>query len=469
MSTRRLTYTEFLDRAPMSRFHWLLVAGVAVAQVLDGFDYQSTSFALPSLTHEFHLNPAAAGAVGSATNIGLLVGALLFSVLSDRVGRRPIFVTVLATYALGTFLSAVAPSYPALLAARVVAGLGIGAEFPIAFALLAEYSPARLRHVLIPLGPCCYGAGFVLAGLLSAALIPALGWRSVYWVGIAPALLVLYVRRYIPESIRFLVARRRLAEAARVAEHVLTATRTRDVELVPPEAQPAVGLGLGRRMSLLRASAAAVVALSLLYFCYYIQSFAILTWLPTIFVRQGFTLVRSFDYTVIILVATPLSMLLAAWLQDRIDRRYALLLLTVLGGAFFLAFGLSFEFRLPLAVTVGSQFLQGLFGSGVVAILYTLGTELFTTDVRSLGMGVVTAVGRLGAIAGPSVLGILLTFGTAIHQIIYWFTLPLLVAALLALVLIRVDPRQKTLERVIDDMQAAEAVPTTRATPEGGD
>src|SRR5580704_14137130 len=138
-SPKRMTYTKFLDDSPMTPFLWCLLVGVALAQILDGINFQSTAFALPLITKEFKINATAGGLIASMTSIGLLFGALIISPLSDRFGRKAIFQLVLFTYSFGAFLSAIAWSYQSLLVARVIAGLGIGAQFPVAFALLAEF------------------------------------------------------------------------------------------------------------------------------------------------------------------------------------------------------------------------------------------------------------------------------------------------------------------------------------------
>ena len=449
-----MTYTEFLDTSPMTRFLWLLVAGVALAQILDGFDFQSTSFALPLITREFRLTPTEAGAIGSFTNIGLLIGALIFSILSDRYGRKTIFQWVLFTYAFGTFLSAIAWSYPSLLVARVVAGLGIGAEFPVAFALLAEYSPKRLRHILVPVGPIGYAVGWFCCALVSTWVIPAFGWRAIYWLGVTPALLIIYVRRFLPESVRFLLAHGRVEEAGAIVKDLARRAGMGDVELVPPapvrtEDKP----GPGAELRSLRLVVGSIVAVGFFYFANNIQNVGFSTWLPSIFVQQGFTLIRSFKFTTVILAVTPLGQIFAMWLQDRMPRKWAMLLMAAFSSAFFLAFGLSFELKMPIEITVAANVGYQFFSQGIIVILYTLGSELFPTPVRSLGMGIVTATGRVGSILGPFAVGVFLTFGTSIHEIIYWFAIPLLLADIVSVVLIRVDPRQKTLEEIKEEIR----------------
>jgi putative MFS transporter len=346
-------------------------------------------------------------------------------------------------------LSAIAWNYQSLLVARVIAGLGIGAEFPVAFALLAEFAPKRLRHIFVALGPLCYSLGWFFCAMLSTWIIPAFGWRAIYWLGVAPALLIIYVRRFLPESVRFLLMRGKVEEAGYVVKNLARRAGFMDVELVPPlEFTVPEELSFSERISALRIEFWSIMAVGIFYFANNIQNTGFSTWLPSIFIRQGFTLTRSFKFTTIILLVTPIGQLFAMWLQDRMPRKWAMLMLAGLSSAFFFGFGLSFEFKCPIEFIVGSNVIYQFFSQGIVVILYTLATELFPTRIRSLGMGLVTAFGRIGSIIGPFVLGFFSTLGTAIHQIIYYFALPLLAAAILCLFLIRVDPRQKTLEQI---------------------
>lgn len=449
-----MTYTEFLDNSPMTKFLWLLITGIGLAQILDGINFQSTSFTLPLIIREFQLNPTQAGLIGSMSNFGLLIGALVFSTLSDRYGRKPIFQWILFTYSFGTFLSAIAWDYPSLLVARVVAGFGIGAQFPVAFAMLAEYSPKHLRHILVPLGPIFYAVGWFFCALLSTWIIPAFGWRAIYWVGVSPALMIIYVQKLLPESIRFLLARGRVQEAGEIVKRLAERSGQTNIDLVPPapvghEEKKKAGI----QFRSLRPVLGGLIAIGLFYIANNIQNVGFGTWLPAIFVRQGFTLVRSFTFTTVILAVTPLGQVFAIWLQEKMPRKWAMLLLAALSSAFFLAFGISFELKMPIATTVAANVGYQFFSQGIIVILYTLGSELFPTPVRGLGMGLVTAMGRVGSILGPVVIGVFLTFGTAIHQIIYWFATPLLLAAVLAVILIRVDPRQKALEQIKEEIR----------------
>jgi putative MFS transporter len=452
---RRMSYTEFLDASPMNGFLWFILLGCIAAQILDGFDFEATAFALPLVIKEFGITPTQAGAIGSVTNMGLLFGALVFAPISDRFGRKPLFQWALATYAFGTFLSAIAPNYTFLLVARFITGVGISAEFPVAFALLAEYAPKRLRHIFVGSGVAGYSVGWFVCAVVATAVVPTFGWRALFWIGVTPALMIVYVRRYVPESVRFLLQQGRIQEAGAITRRLADRAGYADVELVPPEsAKIEARPTLVQQYSALRISAVAVIALGLFQLANNVQVVGFGTWLPSIFVKQGFTLTRSFTFTMIVLAVTPLGQIFGIWLQEKMPRKWAILLLSGISALCFFGFGLSFEYQFPVAVIIACDVGYQFFSGGVVPIVATLSSELFPTRVRCLATGLVSACARVGSIFGPFILGFFLTLGTQIHQIIYYFTLPLVFAAIIVVIFITVDTRQKTLEEVIREEAA---------------
>jgi len=364
------------------------------------------------------------------------------------------FQLVIATYAFGSLLSAIAPNYQFLVAVRILAGLGIGAEFPVAFALLSEFSPTRHRHLFIMAGPFTNAFGYVVTAFLALWLVPSFGWRSMYWFGIIPVILILYLRHFIPESPRYLLARGQVEEAGQVTRQLADRAGFNTVELVPPEQEARELNQKVDKRALYKSVLPVFIALLLVYFFQYIQATGITSFLPVLFVRQGFALARSFQFTLIILCGTTLSHPLAGFLQEWLNRKYAMLLQGFIGGAFFVAAGLSFAGKAPIQVSVALLFFTALFAQGMITVLFTLSSELFPTPIRSVSMGIVSSAARIGSIVGPLLTGYLLTSGAPIQQVIYIFCVPLILASLIALVLIRVDPRQKSLEMIT----AAQAV-----------
>ena len=445
----RLSYTEFVDNSPMNSALWLLVIGLILATALDGMDLMSASFAMPGIMKEFKLNPALAGGFLSSANIGLALGAILIPLAADRIGRKPIFQWVLLTFAFGSLLSAIAPNYHILLAARFITGLGLGAENPVCLAMITEFSPRRLRHLLLPTPSIAFGVGFIIAALISIWLIPAYGWRAVFYVGVIPALMITYVQKYMPESIRFLLSKGRAEEAGAIARRMADRAGMADVELVPP---PAVRTepkrSLFQQLALLKPVWLPTLLLIIFLFCSFIQTFGVTAWLPALFVRQGITLTRSFGYVLMIMAMAPFSHLIGMWLMARMKRQAAALLMTTVATIFFVLFGLSFAYRWPIYVIVGSQVLQALFSQGVVSVVFTFSAEIFPTPVRGVGVGLVGGIGRFGAAFGPFIVGLALHWGAQLSHIVYLLAVPLFVIAVITYFTIKVDPRGQALEEI---------------------
>jgi len=450
VNKKRMTYTEFLDNQKMTKFLWFLVFGVIIAEILDGMDFQITAFALPGIIKEFKLNPAQAGVVSSIGNIGLMVGATVFSLLADRFGRKPMFTWVIFTFAVGSLLSAIAPSYNALLWARFICGLGLGAEMPIGTTVLAEFAPRKHRHTFVIMVPLVWAIGFIVASVLSIAVVPTHGWRAIYWVGTAPVVFIVAVRFFLPESVRWLISKGRVEEAAAITKNIARRAGMADIELVPPVlSKDEVKLSFGRQISMLSAVRVPALVIAFAYFGYFLQNWGIAAWLPTMFMRQGFDLMKSFTYTLISMLAIPISQLLSGVvLQEKMNRKWALFIAGMGGTVFCVLFGISLQRHWSVQAIVTLKLLQTLVQQGTIAICMTLCAELFPTPVRSLGSGFVQALGRFGAVLGPFILGLLLKIGVPISNVLYALSVPVVLASIVAVVGLKFDPRQRALEDI---------------------
>src|SRR5256885_7081800 len=179
--------------------------------IMDGFDVQVLGYVAPEIVREWKIANAALGPVFGASNFGVLVGSLVFSMLADKIGRRPILIGATLFFGVMTIVAARAASVGQLLVLRFVAGIGLGCIIPNATALVGEYSPRRLRgQLMMVVGGVGFTGGAAIGGFISAFLIPRFGWRSVlYFGGAAPLLIALAMVLWLPESLQFLVVRRK--------------------------------------------------------------------------------------------------------------------------------------------------------------------------------------------------------------------------------------------------------------------
>src|SRR3982751_5497891 len=207
----------YIDQQPVGGFQVKLLLTCAAVLFLDGFDTTAIGYVAPSLAREWSLSKGALGPVFSAGLFGLMIGALIFGPLADRVGRRKIIIFSTLAFGIGTLATAFIQDVNTLLAIRFLTGLGLGGEMPNAVAMISEFSPHRRRATMVMIMFCGFSVGAALGGLLAAALIPQFGWRSVFVVGgVAPLLLVPILALRLPESVRFLALTGRAP--ARVAE-----------------------------------------------------------------------------------------------------------------------------------------------------------------------------------------------------------------------------------------------------------
>ena len=208
---------DFIDQQPVGGFQIRLLLTCAAVLFLDGFDTQAIGYVAPALAKEWGLSKAELGPVFSAGLFGLMIGALVFGPLADRIGRKKIIIFSTLAFGIGTLVTSLIHDVTTLLVIRFLTGLGLGGAMPNAVAMTSEFSPHRRRATMVMIMFCGFSVGAALGGLLAAALIPQFGWRSVFVVGgVAPLLLAPILALRLPESVRFLALTGRAHE--RVAE-----------------------------------------------------------------------------------------------------------------------------------------------------------------------------------------------------------------------------------------------------------
>jgi putative MFS transporter len=431
-ATTGLSRSQRLDRLPFTRRHGRLLAGSGVGWALDAMDVGLVSFVLAALAAQWSLSPGQLSAIASIGFVGMAVGASLGGLLADRIGRRQVFALTLLIYGLATGASALVTGVGLLLVLRFVVGLGLGAELPVASTLVSEYAPARIRGRIVVALEAFWALGWLLAAVIGYLVVPssAAGWRWAFALGMVPALYAVVVRWGLPESVRFLERRGREAEAetaVRSFESAAGVEPPTDQQVAATvEHQPAapwkeLWSAENRRRT---------IALWLTWFGTNFSYYGAFIWLPTLLVASGFTLVKSFEYTLIITLAQLPGYAVSAYLIERWGRRPTLA--TFLAGSALsaVAFGLADSVPAVLATGMALSF----FNLGAWGALYAVTPEVYPTDLRATGAGSAAAFGRIASIIAPLLVP-LLRSSTGLTGLFVVFAVSFAVAALAALAL----------------------------------
>ncbi|WP_222268680.1 MFS transporter [Modestobacter marinus] len=399
-----LTRAQRLDRLPVTREHGRLVVGSGVGWALDAMDVGLISFVMAALVTQWSLSTTELSWISSIGFVGMALGATLGGLLADRIGRRQVFALTLLVFGVATGAAALSWSIGALLVFRFLIGLGLGAELPVASTLVSEYAPARVRGRLVVALEAFWAVGWVLAALIGYLVVPRSddGWRWALALGAAPALYAVVVRRGLPESVRFLELRGRTDEAEAAVRRF---ERAAGVPPVPSPA-PAPETRRARPAELwARGTRRRTAALWTVWFGINFAYYGAFTWLPTLLVADGFSLVRSFGYTLIITLAQLPGYAVAAYLVERWGRRPTLGVF-LLGSA--VGAGLFAAADSESAVLVTGMVLS-FFNLGAWGALYALTPEVYPTALRATGAGSAAGFGRIASIAAqlcvPPLLG----------------------------------------------------------------
>jgi putative MFS transporter len=399
------TRAERLNRLPFGREHGKLLVGSGIGWALDAMDVGLISYVMAALAATWKLENTQLSWIGSIGFVGMMIGASVGGLLADRLGRRNVFALTLLVYGLATGAAAFSTGIAMLIVLRFIVGLGLGAELPVASTLVSEFAPQRIRGRMVVWLESFWAVGWIVAALLGYFLVPKEpggwpGWRWALLVGIIPAFYALVVRQGLPESVRFLESKGRLAEAERSvrlfekhsnvvpdAEFEVAVTQT-PLSIEPSQTKISIFSPLLRKRT---------IALWSVWFFVNLSYYGAFTWLPTLLFRQGHSLVRSFEYTLIITLAQLPGYAVAAWLIEKWGRRPTLATFLLGSGVAAGLFGLQSSTAGILLAGMALSF----FNLGAWGALYAIGPEIYPTAMRGTGTGAAAAAGRVAAIIAP--------------------------------------------------------------------
>jgi MFS transporter, putative metabolite:H+ symporter len=442
-----------LERLPFSRWHRNFFILAFLGIMFDAADFALFGAALPPIAREFGLGPAQAGGLATIGLVGAFAGALFWGTVSDYIGRRASFLATVSIFALFTGLVAASWNVLALATFRFLSNFGLGGEVPVTLTLASEFSPGRIRGRMTGTMMAAFPVGLVVAAALSLAIVPNLGWRALFVVGVVPAVLLFFVRRYMPESVRYQLSRGEVDEAQRTVEEIerqaLGSGKSAPLQAIAPAGATADTAKRGVTVFALFEDGRArrTILLWIVSFCFLWSSNGILFMLPTILTQRGFALTQAISFQLVQSLAAVVGYAACGFLIDWYGRRPVLFLYYFIGAFFHLWFAQATGLWMYAAIAAVGWVNPGVFGATGIYV-----SELHPTYLRATAVGWFFGVGRIGSFLAPLIVGVMLQYGLGAY-VLHTFALTFLIAAI-AVWLVGVETKGLVLEQI-----AARATP----------
>src|SRR5579863_3108069 len=445
----QVNVAQLVDRSRVGAFQWGIFTLCSLCLIMDGFDVQAMGYVAPAIIREWQIPNYVLGPVFSAALLGVLVGSLTLSMLADKIGRRPVLIGATLYFSALTFLTAHASStlevlvisiaaiyinghpltvtipLPELLGIRFLAGIGLGGIMPNAMALAGEYTPTRMRFSVMMLVANGFNIGAAIGGFIAAALIPAFGWRSVfYFGGLVPLALAIPMYFMLPESLQFLVLRgEHLEKVSGWLKRIGAPVPAGNVQYVVHEENrkgvPIVHLFREGR-------ALGTVLLWIINFMNLLNLYFLSSWLPTVVRDAGYSNRIAVLVGTTVQVGAVIGTFVNGWLIDRMGFRKVL---TAGFGIACVSIATIGQPSLPLLMLFVVVFIAGWCVPGGQGGVNALAATYYPTYLRSTGIGSGLGIGRIGAIVGPLVASELMRRHWAARELFLAAAIPALISA----------------------------------------
>jgi putative MFS transporter len=407
---------ERIERLPKTWWTYKVLLLCSLAWLIEAFDIGLVGVVLPTLRDLWGLQPGHVSQLAVASTIGIVIGVIPSGIMADRIGRKRMLMLGMAWSTVFTLLCALAQTIGWLVALRFLAGLGMGAMFPLPYAMMSEFVPSRTRGAFTGIMDSLLSAGYFISPLLGALIIPNMlpdaGWRTLFVLGGLPIIYVFVIAKFLPESPRWYEIKGRHEDAER-----LMASIERDVEQQWGRPLPPIGPITPVVTSKERVPISTLfnaeyrtrtlmcwLALGCTFFIFY----SIQVFMPTVVTQMGFSLTNAFLFTSIIVGASIPGKVLEAWLVERWGRKPVIISFTLIAVACAFVFGFLRGAGPVLAVGIVMSF----FGIGMNPAVKIYVAENYPTRIRATGVATAEAVGRLiSGVLAPAYFPFLLAGG----------------------------------------------------------
>ena len=413
----------------ISPYQWMVILLCFIIALCDGFDTQAIAFTAPALLEHFNLQPGALAPILTAGIVGMTVGAMLLGLLGDKLGRRKTLLFCTAIFSSATLLTAFVGNVEQIFILRVIAGLGMGGATPVLLALAAEYSPQRFKGTVTTGVLLALPAGAMFGGLLAAKMLPVVGWQGIYMIGGALPLVLLIVLYFVlPESLEYMAQKNSVSNVAtiqkilnKISPKAVSFTQA-DLITANPADQSKAKLSILFQNGLARTTAGVWGT----YFFNWIAWFMLLSWLPTILKQAGLAPEQAPYASVTVNAAFIIFAIPLAYWLPKLNTAKILTFMLFTGVAVVIGLGLLIETQ-QWGYVFALIALAGFGIGGQQLALNYLVVAAYPTQVRATATGWAIGMGRMGAIIGSAIGGIVLT-SYGVTGYFYALGVPLIIA-----------------------------------------
>lgn len=423
---RLVQASQVIAESKFNRFHLLVFLWCFYAIAFDGFDIALYGIGLPSMMNEYDLTLVEAGAIGSYTLVGMMLGSFILGSLSDFIGRKKILALCMILFSVFSLLAGLAPNSLTFTIMRFIAALGMGGLMPAVIAIMTEYSPKKKRAMIVATMYCGYSIGAILASLIGMYVMESLGWRFLYWLGIIPLFTLPFFLKQFPESLSYLILRNRGKEIANILNKVDTKANyqaTDDFEYVAVKER---AKGLPAKKLFTDNRVVSTLAFWTMVFSCLLMIYGLNTWLPKIMQGSGYGITSSLSFSLVLGVGQIGGSLLGGYLVDRVGHRKVLLFMFIIGAICFASLSItSNTYLLYVLIALG-----GACTGGTQNLVNPYISEFYPQEIRTTGLSVTVGIGRIGAILAPLIIGLLLTTNLEPKQAFLAFAVPSIIGGI---------------------------------------
>ena len=426
---RSIDVNQVVDDAKFTPFHMNVLFWCMLVIIFDGYDLVIYGVAMKGLVAQWGLSAKEAGFLGSVALFGMMIGAMALGSLADRYGRKKMIALCLVLFSLFTFLCGFAQNPTQFAIMRFIAGVGIGGAMPNLVAMMAEYSPKRMRSTMVSLMFSGYAIGGMLSAGLGIMIVPSMGWEWMFYLGIIPLFLLPLIWKFLPESLGFLMRQGKEAEVRKILPKVapelnITAEDqlVREEVVVKKSVVPVGQLFVEHR-------GVSTLAFWVSFFCCLLMTYALSTWLPKFMEQAGYELKAGLSFLFAMNIGAMIGAIGGGWLADKFNIKAVLVACLLLGSTAFVCLG----YKAPVPVLYLLVTIAGATTIGTQIVLYSYVAIFYPLKIRSTGIGWASGVGRIGAIVGPILGGWLVAMQLPHSTNFMVFAIPAIIATVAVL------------------------------------